>query len=63
MKSRLHWNSVHRVRQNGLGMAMYDTVDMRESFVDLAMNEALLIALFGLRVNWRAVGYIVLDEI
>lgn len=39
------------------------TIDLWESFVDLAMDEALLIPLLGLRINGSAVGDMVLDEI
>ena len=44
-------------------MAMDNTIDVWEAFVDLAMDEALLIPLLGLRINGIAVGDMVLDEI
>jgi hypothetical protein len=44
-------------------MAVDYTVDCWKSFIDFAVDEALLIPLLGLRINGIAVGDMVLDEI
>jgi len=44
-------------------MAMDNTIDMWEAFVDLAMDEPLLIPLFGIGIHGRTIRYIVMYEI
>jgi hypothetical protein len=44
-------------------MAVDYTVDCWKSFIDFAVDEALLIPLLRLRINGSAVGDMVLDEI
>ena len=63
MKGGFHSYSVHRVWQHGFGMAVDYTVDCWKSFIDFAVDKALLIPLLGLRINGIAVGDMVLDEI
>lgn len=42
---------------------MYDTVDLRKPFVDLAMDEALLISLLSGLPDRTTVGDLVFDQV
>jgi len=52
VKTRFHWNAAHGVREDSIGMTVYNTVDVGELFVDLAVNEAFLITFLRTWINY-----------
>lgn len=41
MESWFHEHAAHGIWEDGFGVAVYYAVDVREAFVDLAVDEAL----------------------